>query len=71
MEAASPPKAKRVATGGREAKAKAVKKVLSKEEKGVEATKLGPEVKLAVDLGRVWFTFPRSRAPKQRTFLAQ
>jgi hypothetical protein len=37
MEAASPTEAKRAATGGRDAKPKAAKKVFSKEEKGVEA----------------------------------
>jgi hypothetical protein len=39
MEGASPAKSKRAATGGREAKPKAPKKLLSKEKKGVEATK--------------------------------
>jgi hypothetical protein len=39
MEAAAPVEAKRAATGGREAKPKARKKVLSKEEKSVKAAK--------------------------------
>jgi hypothetical protein len=39
MEAASPAEAKRAATGGREGKPKAEKKVLFKEEKGVESMK--------------------------------
>jgi hypothetical protein len=50
MEAPSPAEAKRTTTGGREAKPKAAKKVLSKEEKDVESVKLGRELKLAVDL---------------------
>ena len=37
MEDAAPAEAKRAATGGRGAKPKAAKKVLSKEEKGIEA----------------------------------
>jgi hypothetical protein len=39
MEAASPDEAKRAATGGREAKPNAARKVMFKEEKGVEAVK--------------------------------
>ncbi|KAK1668273.1 hypothetical protein QYE76_056432 [Lolium multiflorum] len=39
MEAAAPAEAKRPATGSRDAKPKAVKKVMSKEEKGFEAAK--------------------------------
>ncbi|KAK1663132.1 hypothetical protein QYE76_051291 [Lolium multiflorum] len=39
MEAAAPAEAKRAATGSREAKPKAAKKVMSKEEKSVEAAK--------------------------------
>jgi hypothetical protein len=39
METASPAGSKRAATGGRETKAKAPKKLLAKEEKCVEAAK--------------------------------
>jgi hypothetical protein len=39
METASPVDSKHAATGGREAKPKAPKKLLSKEEKGVETVK--------------------------------
>jgi hypothetical protein len=39
METASPAGSKRAATGGRKAKAEVPKKLLSKEEKGVEAAK--------------------------------
>jgi hypothetical protein len=39
MEAAAPAEAKCPATGGRDAKSKAAKKVLSKEDKGIEAVK--------------------------------
>jgi hypothetical protein len=39
MEAAFPAESKRAAIGGRDAKLKATKKLLSKEEKGIEAAK--------------------------------